>query len=789
MTIAASVLTLLPIEVIQGDPSTRWFGARGCVVHEPERVSVFLGGSLIGSYEPRDRGTRNVILVGLAGDDRVHLGKLATAFDVAPETLRLIRAQAKNEGLQAVLERAPGGKDRKVTPAIRRRLETMFEAGLSIRRAHAQIAKRHDLSRTVVADARKQWHDAKAAPSSSEPVASATSTMAEGSAVQQSVPTSAVVAAMDADVSVAPSAAPIADVAPAPSSSVVAPDAQEVAKDAEDASKSVNTADVESEAPPMSRPRPGPRGSDEEGERTAIDDVVEMSPTSAAMVQHVGTWIIIAAVAQLGLYAAAAELRARRVPGDVLRIAMDAVIGALAIGENCVEGVRRLATPSAPTLLRADHAPSASWVRRVLGRFSQAAASAKLHLQLAGDLARSASDAEEDGATVFYVDNHLRPYTGKCEIRKGWRMQDKRVRPGTSDYYVHDEDGRPVTRLAIPEHGSLTQFLRPIAEMLRMALGEEEHILLAFDRAGAFPAQMAELRDAGFAFVTYERRPYPLLAKTAFDRELEIDEEETVRFTESRINLGKGRGRVRRISVLHEDGRQVNLLAVSDEPAERLIGVMAGRWSQENAFKYGVARWGINQLDGRTTHAYPPDTVVPNPARRRLDRAIRIARVREGDALRALATLEEANSKRAPWETLLKEARAAQAELLALRPSVKKKAPLEETELKDKLVWHETEYKMTLDTIRIACANVEADLAFDLAPWLTRGREVKKVLANVFAAPGRVRVGDRTITVDLQPAGTTSELEAIRNWLTEVNARNLTLPGDPERRPLRFRSP
>jgi hypothetical protein len=28
-------------------------------------------------------------------------------------------------------------------------------------------------------------------------------------------------------------------------------------------------------------------------------------------------------------------------------------------------------------------------------------------------------------------------------------MQDKRVKPGVTDYYVHDEDGRPVWRFDI----------------------------------------------------------------------------------------------------------------------------------------------------------------------------------------------------------------------------------------------------------------------------------------------------------------------------------------------------
>ncbi len=74
--------------------------------------------------------------------------------------------------------------------------------------------------------------------------------------------------------------------------------------------------------------------------------------------------------------------------------------------------------------------------------------------------------------------------------------------------------------------------------------------------------------------------------------------------------------------------------------------MMAGRWCQENAFKHRVERWGINQLDGRTTDAYPVDTIVPNPARQRLDHALRIARDREGEARNALVPLVEGDPRR-----------------------------------------------------------------------------------------------------------------------------------------------
>ncbi|MFO8072879.1 MAG: hypothetical protein R6V85_13480 [Polyangia bacterium] len=87
--------------------------------------------------------------------------------------------------------------------------------------------------------------------------------------------------------------------------------------------------------------------------------------------------------------------------------------------------------------------------------------------------------------------------------------------------------------------------------------------------------------------MTYERRPFAKLPASAFEESLLLDGEE-VGVCEKRLaNLKKGRGRVRRIALKMPDGNQVNLLAVSRESRERLIGVITGRWVQENGFKHG----------------------------------------------------------------------------------------------------------------------------------------------------------------------------------------------------------
>jgi hypothetical protein len=714
----ATLAQAIIADVVGSDDNIRWFSADGCVVQDGELRRVFAGGLLIGVFQRRAVGVRNLLLFGLARNSKIRKDKLALAFGLGPERLRVICRKAEEEGLEAIPQRPQGGRKPLATPPVRRRMEALFSAGLSAAEAYERYGRRAGLTVRACRSLRQSW--------------------GVGHSQQ------------------------------------IAPRKQ-----------------LDLELPEAEMPLSATVEQEEDGGHTAEASIIAEDDSylrSQASVQNLGSWLLVALVHALGLHktvlsrSKSAQRRRER-----LRVTLDAVIIALALRQHCVEGVRRLDSASGPALLRCKSVPSANWTRRVLYRYVAEASATWTHLDMM-QLYLERARTEEDAAAVFYVDNHLRPYTGKRTIRKGWRMQDKQVKPGVTDYYVHDEDGRPVWRFDVPSHDSLTSWLKPVTAVLRAALGDKQRILLAFDRAGAYPEQMAELRDSGIEFVTYERKPYALLPASAFTEEVTIDSE-TIGVSEQHDkNLKHGRGRVRRLALRMPSGQQVNLLAASHEPAWRLIEVMRGRWVQENAFKHGNERWGINHLDSRRVETYPPEAVIPNPVRRRLDHALRLARRREGDTLRQLARLAADDPKRKKHERDLAAAREDQAELEALRPQVPKHAPLAQTELRDKLVRHPGELKTLMDTVRIACANAESELAASLALHLRKPAEAKKVLANLFAAPGAVRVNGKTISVTLSPTGTNGEKRAIAVLLETVNRANLTLPGDPEGRQLRFRS-
>lgn len=871
--------TASSLPIANSQPGTRWFCRYGCVVEGDGMNRVFIGDTLLGEYDPRDRdlGARNIMLVMLAQEPKIHLGHLAAAFEISDEHLRRLRQAAKADGYGAVLTRARGCAERdEIDPAKIRELRALFEEGWNPTDATRRQRRRGRVSRSTVSRERRRWqteketaHEANSAvpvtvPGESQqtlfedvdaavvrgneaptqvhanPSAgvghalnSATSAIADSTSDTVAANTNdsyvedrndvattsgsgevddAVLDAEDTNAEDVAAVDPIVGAMNADGAiaelpgDVVAEGATEASPDNGSAVASVNADNSAATDEPVTEltataaaveldeldlPEAGgdrARANDER-ERGPVPPLRSRPVASGRLVQHVGSWLLIALAHQHGLHEEAERLDG----GDATRIAMDAALAALAIGERTVEGVRRLATSTAPLLLRCDHTPTANAIRRRLHAFADEHGP-ELMTRI-GKRYLDAARAEANEPAVFYIDNHLRKYTGQEVVRRGWRMQDKRVLPGASDYYVHDEDGRPVFRIDTPSHDSLCQWLVPIVTRLREGVGAEERILLVFDRAGAFPVEMATLRDAGVEFVTYERRPYPDLAPSDFDRTIVV-RGETYGVHESRLkNLGAGRGRVRRISLRTPDGKQINLLAISTAPLEQLVGFLmgepdpdapSGRWQQENGFKHGVERWGINQLDGRKVEPYPPGTIIPNPARRRNERALKIARADEGRARCVLAAENLTDKRRARAEGDLADAIQRRVALELARPLIPDRAPIEQTELAGKLVRHPAKLKAVVDTMRIVCANVESELADIIAPTLSRPREAKKVIANVFAAPGRVDVTPSEIRVRLSPAANRSEHAAIRQLLADVTVRKLTLPGDIRSRPLRF---
>ncbi len=145
-------------------PNERWFSSRGCVVHRGDERDVFVGGTLIGTFGIGDDGHRNAILIGLLSDEAARVGRNAAAFDLVPETLRVLRRVHAEEGLGAVVARKRGGSESKVTPKLRARINAMFEAGLGASAVRRKLRGRLSLRTVTYAQAAWRAQNASRAP-------------------------------------------------------------------------------------------------------------------------------------------------------------------------------------------------------------------------------------------------------------------------------------------------------------------------------------------------------------------------------------------------------------------------------------------------------------------------------------------------------------------------------------------------------------------------------------------------------------------------------------------------
>jgi hypothetical protein len=301
----------IPI-VAPGENGVRWFSGIGCVVHGECAAEVFVGGTLVGGFGPRDVAARNLLLIGLAGDRRIRKGKLAKAFGVSSEQLRRIRRQVESGGLQAVPARPRGGSQTKVGAPLRKRLFELFDGGASAYAAHRHLAGKRGrlkLSYSTVGRLRQVWAADRAGGS-------------------------------DADATLRQEAAPAQAELPLVATGVAA----------EATTQSQGARSLPAEEMPAQEP--------------ATDEQVQGEPVRGGrFVQHLGGWLLLGAVHAMGLHQAVlSRWQGGKEWLERFRLVIDAVVVSLGLGERCVEGVRRLATPSGALLLRADRMPSESCV-------------------------------------------------------------------------------------------------------------------------------------------------------------------------------------------------------------------------------------------------------------------------------------------------------------------------------------------------------------------------------------------------------------------------------------------
>jgi len=143
------------------------FSHHGCVYwsKDRERAEVFVGSTLIGMFARRDPQARNLILIGLCQGRRMHLGRLARAFDITGETLRKVRRLYEREGLAGLVGGKSRGREPKLNDATVHAVHRWFARGVSVREVQKKLrARKVPVSASVgtLSNERTRWKAALA---------------------------------------------------------------------------------------------------------------------------------------------------------------------------------------------------------------------------------------------------------------------------------------------------------------------------------------------------------------------------------------------------------------------------------------------------------------------------------------------------------------------------------------------------------------------------------------------------------------------------------------------------
>jgi len=530
--------------------------------------------------------------------------------------------------------------------------------------------------------------------------------------------------------------------------------------------------------------------SDDDGGRDGLDDglAFDPPPTLPARVRgrYMGLALYYPALGAVGLVDVARSLfRLPRSERFGVRATVITLFFMTVLSRTTLEAAKHLRRREFGAVAGSGRAPSVKTLRRKLAEL--------VSQQRAGEfgvrLARRWVDTGMVASAYLYVDGHMKAYTGKRKLQEVWNSQRRMPLPGVESYFVGDNQGRPLLFLTEELSTNLAKAMPRIVEAIREVLGDRRFTVI-FDRGGYDGTLFAWLTAEKISFITYQRGN-PKLPHDAFARRETRFEGRRVRFTVATDSVKVGKtGPWRRVVVRTKDGHQTPILTNlgPDVGAARIACLMFARWRQENLFKYMGIHHGLDQLVSYGADAADPDTTIPNPERKRLDRQIAEAR-KQLAALRATlgdALLDEPKAGRTAHG--LKSAQAGSVKtlrtlqghidtLVATRKPLPARVRVADTGQRRDVMRHE--HKAIVDRIKISAYNAEEWLLDRLVVHYPNPHDVRDLLRSFAELSGTIDTTNTPdgVVVTLDPPDTPIHRRALRGLIEDLNANGATFPG------------
>ncbi len=540
-------------------------------------------------------------------------------------------------------------------------------------------------------------------------------------------------------------------------------------------------------------PAPVPRGGERALARAGLLGEAPVVFTEGAHLPLAGLLIILPALVDTGLLEVFEATFGRLRNGFYgLRAVVLTLLFLALLRDPRAEGATRIRPADLGRVLGLDRAPEVKTLRRKLGEL----AGHGLGAQVQGALAAAHAAARPERLGFLHVDGHTRVYSGRRDLPKTHVARLHMVAHATAETWIADAVADPLLVLTGEPGASLVGELLRLIGDIRAVLGARRRATVIFDRGGWSPACFAALIDAELDILTYRKGAFDPLPDTDFTDQSFTgpdDAERTYSLAETTVNLplNDASGEVVTLRQIHkrtETGVQIPILTSrTDLSAAEACWRLAGRWRQENYFRYAREHFALDALDSYADRPDDPGRLVPNPAKKHATAAVEGARTAVAAAQADLAAAIDDATTRAghaggtatvdpkPGQTLA-QAREHLDQVSSRRGGTPSHLPLGDVRPSARLL--DEERKLLTHAIRMAAYNAESTLARALAPFYARADdEARALLREAFTLTGDIQTRDGQLHVQLDPATAPRRSRALQALCEQLTATETTYPG------------
>ena len=453
------------------------------------------------------------------------------------------------------------------------------------------------------------------------------------------------------------------------------------------------------------------------------------------------------------------------------------------------ESLKLHAPPELGWLLGLDRAPEMKTVRRKLAKMGDDPVRTEAFLLR---LLKRRVAARDEAVGYLYADGHVRVYSGKVALPKAHVARMRMALPATQELWINDADGSPLFFVTQEAHGQLVSELPAILEQVRKVIGPSRRITVVFDRGGWSPELFAKLVKAGFDVLTYRKGKTEALAETAFTRHAVPDgkPDEFYHLADIKITVGAAGFAMRQVTRLQPDGHQTHIVTtLLDLPAAEVARRMFARWQQENFFKYMRQEFAIDALVEHATEPDNPKREVPNPARKPIEKKLRIAKaeLRKLEAAYGASAVDGALSatsleadentvKSSKTTEAIRTARTVVAGLAEQRTALPARVKL--AQARPGAMRLAPSRKRLSDGLKMLAYQVETDLTRMVAPHYKRSADDgRKLIVAALKSAGDLELRAGELRVTLRPQSSRHRSRAVAQLCRQLDETETCFPG------------